>query len=135
MPKGLKAGTRSYVVTLVINRMQSINARFGYYIGDQILRTCRESIEKQLSPGDQMFRWAGPAMVLVLERADTLEVVRGQLKRILDARIEETYSLGSRAVLIPIAMAWSAFKLVSPVPIAVRQIQTFIASQSPRDFA
>ncbi len=133
--EGLKAGKRLYVATVVISRMQSINARFGYEVGDQVLLTCKESVEKQLSPGDQMFRWVGPAMVLLLERADTLDVVRAQLKRILDAKIEETYSLGTRAVMIPISMAWSSFKLVSQVAIAVRQIQTFIASQSPRDFA
>jgi len=133
MFKALKAGTRTYVVTLVVNRMQSINARFGYHIGDEVLQTCRENVEKQLLPGDQMFRWTGPAIILLLERADSLEVVRGHLKRILDARIEETYSLGSRAVMIPISLAWSALRLVSPLPIAVKQIQTFIASQGAGD--
>jgi len=135
MLRNLKAGTRNYVVTLVVTRMQSINARFGYQVGDQVLRTCREKLEQQLLPGDQMFRWAGPALVILLERTEPLEIIRGQLKRILDAKIEETYDLGSRSVMIPITMAWSAFKLISPVGIAVRQIQTFIASQSPRDFA
>jgi GGDEF domain-containing protein len=133
MLKALKAGTRTYVVTLVVSRIQSINARFGYNIGDQVLQTCRETVEKQLLSGDQMFRWTGPAIVLIIERADSIDVVRGQLKRILDARIEETYSLGSRAVLIPISLAWTALKLLSPLPIAVRQIQTFIASQGTAD--
>jgi GGDEF domain-containing protein len=135
MHNSLKTGARYYVVTQVVNRMQSINARFGYHVGDQVLRTCRNKVEEQLQPGDQMFRWAGPALVLLLERAESLESVRSQMKRILDAKIEETYDLGSRSVMIPITMAWSAFKLISPVSIAVRQIQTFIASQSPRDFA
>jgi len=135
MLRNLKAGTRNYVVTLVVTRMQSINARFGYQVGDQVLRTCREKVEQQLLPGDQMFRWTGPALVVLLERTEPLEIIRGQLKRILDAKIEETFDLGSRSVMIPITMAWSAFKLISPVAIAVRQIQTFIASQSPRDFA
>jgi GGDEF domain-containing protein len=135
MLKNLKAGIRNYIVTVVVNRMQSINARFGYQVGDQVLRTCSQSIEKQLAPGDQMFRWSGPALVLLLQRSEPLEMVRGQLKRILDGRIEETYSLGSRAVLIPISTSWSAIKLVPPVGLAVKQIQTFIASQSPRDFA
>jgi GGDEF domain-containing protein len=135
MLKNLKAGTRSYIVTVVVNRMQSINARFGYQVGDQVLRTCSDSIEKQLVPGDQMFRWSGPAVVLVLQRTESLEMVRGHLKRILDARIEETFSLGTRAVLIPISTSWSAIKLVPPVGLVIKQIQAFIASQSPRDFA
>jgi diguanylate cyclase (GGDEF)-like protein len=135
MHQSLKAGTRKYIVTMVVNRVQSINARFGYQVGDRVLRTCREHVEKHLSPGDQLFRWAGPTIVLVMERADPLEAVRVHLKRILDTKIEESFDLGTRSVLIPISMAWSAFKLVSPVGIAVRQIQTFVASQSPRDFA
>jgi GGDEF domain-containing protein len=135
MFKSITAGTRNYVVTVVVNRMQSINARFGYQVGDQVLRTCTGAIEKQLSPGDQMFRWSGPALVLVLQRNEPLETVRAQLKRILDVRIEETYSLGSRSVLLPITTSWTAVKLIAPVGLVVKQIQAFIASQSPRDFA
>jgi GGDEF domain-containing protein len=135
MLKNLKAGSRSYMVTVAVNHMQSINARFGYRVGDQVLRICRDSVEKQLLPGDQMFRWTGPAMVLLLERTETLDIVRGLVKRILDSKLEQSFEIGTRSVMIPISMSWSAFKLVSPVSIAIRQIQTFIASQSPRDFA
>jgi GGDEF domain-containing protein len=135
MFNNLKAGVRNYVVTLVINRMQSINARFGYRMGDRVLRTCKERIEKQLLPGDRMFRWSGPAIVLLLERSEPLDEVRGQVKRILETKMEETFDLGNRSVMIPISTSWSAFKLVSPTAVAVKQIQTFIASQSPRDYA
>jgi hypothetical protein len=82
-----------------------------------------------------MFRWNGPAIVMLLERPEPLDVVRGQLKRILEVKVEETFDLGHRSVLIPISTAWSAFRLVSPMALAVNQVQTFIASQTPRDFA
>lgn len=135
MAANLKAGSRSYVVTVVVNHMQSINARFGYRVGDQVLRICRDAVEKQLQPEDQMFRWTGPAVVLLLERAEPLEMVRGHVKRILDIKLEESFDLGARSVMIPISMSWTAFKLVSPMSIAVKQVQTFVASQSPHDFA
>jgi GGDEF domain-containing protein len=129
----IQAGTRNYVATVVIRRMQSINERFGYHVGDRVLQTCRVKVGQQLLPGDQMFRWSGPVLVMLLERADLLEAVRGQLKRILDAKIEETYDLGNRAVMIPISTAWNVFKLTAPVNCAIKQIQTFVASQIPRD--
>jgi len=134
MVTNLKAGPRTYVATLVVNRMQSINARFGYQVGDRVLRTFREKIEKQLSPRDKMFRWAGPAIVVLIDRPESLEIVREHLKRILDAKFEETFELPDRSVLIPISASWSAFKLISPVSLAIKQIQSFIASQSCRDF-
>ena len=135
MLASLQTGARNYVVTMVISRMNSINTRYGYQIGDKVLHTCRAQIGKQLLPCDQLFRWPGPVMVMLLERADTLEAVRGQLKRFLDAKIEETYDLGSRSVMIPITLSWSVFKLVPPVGCAVKQIQSFISSQIPHDFA
>ena len=127
-------GKRRYVVTMSVNRIQSINARFGNEAGDHILNAFGKFVAKQSPATDKLFRWTGPAVVAVLERSETLEAVRSQIKRIMDIRLDEKLELGERSVLIPVSSAWSAFQLIA-ITTAERQIQAFIASQGNHDFA
>jgi len=130
-----KSGKR-YVVIGVVNRIQPINARFGREAGDQVLRTFKESFERQFAPGDRLFRWTGPALIAVLEREEPLESVRAEVRRISDASTgNRTIDVGGRQVMIAVTAGWSAFMLIPPVTTAFRQIQAFIASQGNRDYA
>lgn len=133
MQDPVTVGKRRYVVTMSVNRIQSINARFGHGAGDRILRVFGNFITHQLGPADKVFRWTGPAMVALIERSETLDRVRDQIRRIMEMRLDENLELGERAVLIPVSAAWSVFQLVA-MTTAERQIQAFIASQGNREF-
>jgi GGDEF domain-containing protein len=133
--QAIDRGTRHYAVVMVVNRVQPINARFGKEAGDWMLAQFREYIETQLIPADQLFRWTGPAMVALLERAQALDQVRGLVKRMLESPVNRTYDVNGRTIFIPITAAWSAVMLDSTVEAAEKQIQKFIASQGCRDFA
>jgi len=130
----IDAGARGFAVVTVVNRVQRINARFGREAGDRMLCRFKEHVEKQLYASDQLFRWSGPAFVAVIERPEAFELVRAQMKRILDVPVQESYEIGDRSVLIPISAAWSVMLLNSPAEAIDKQIQTFIASQGGRDF-
>jgi GGDEF domain-containing protein len=131
MKTAINGGTRHYAVVMVVNRIQMINARFGQKIGDHMLAGFKEHMTKQLSGSDKLFPWTGPAFVAILERPESLESVRLQMKRLLDAKIEISYSGDGRSVLIPISAVWLTLPLTSSAD-ADKQIQTFIASQSTR---
>ena len=72
-------------------------------------------------------------MVALIERSETLDRVRDQIRRIMEMRLDENLELGERAVLIPVSSAWSVFQLIA-MATAERQIQAFIASQGNREF-
>ncbi len=134
MQEAIQGGKRWYVVAMVVNRMQSVNARFGFHVGDRILRAFKDNVEKQLMRADKLFRWEGPAIVILVERTEPIEQVRSQIRRILDGRLEENFNVEGRSVMIPISSAWSAFPLMPPLANATRQVQAFIASQGSRDY-
>jgi GGDEF domain-containing protein len=132
--QAIDAGTRHYIVVMAVNRVQRINARFGREAGDRMLCRFKEHVEHQFFTSDRLFRWSGPALVAILERAESFELVRAQVRRMLESPVEEEYEINGRSVLIPISAAWSVTMLAASADATEKQIQTFIASQSSRDF-
>jgi GGDEF domain-containing protein len=132
--QAIDSGTRHFALVMVVNRVQRINARFGREAGDRMLCRFKEHVEQQLFASDRLFRWTGPAIVAILERPEAFDLVRAQIRRILEIPIQENYDIGDRAVLIPISAAWSLTLLDGTAEAIGKQIQTFIASQGGRDF-
>lgn len=135
MHASIPAGKRRFVVPLVVSRLQAINARFGYEVGNRVLRHFAEFVQQQVHPGDKLFRWRGPALVALLDRSEPLDTVRGQMRRIMESRIEQTFDVEGRSVLIPVSAAWSAFQLITTVAAAEKQIEIFAASQASHEYA
>ncbi|HWF08062.1 MAG TPA: GGDEF domain-containing protein [Bryobacteraceae bacterium] len=133
--RAIDSGARYFSVVMVVNRVQRINARFGRDAGDRMLCRFKEHAEKQFFASDRLFRWSGPAIVALIERRENFELIRAQIKRMLDVPVHESLETGGRSVLIPISTAWSLMALNSTAEAAEKQIQTFIASQGDRDFA
>jgi GGDEF domain-containing protein len=131
--QAIDKGTPLYIVVMVVNHVQPINARFGRDAGDWILLRFKEHVEHHLFPSDHLFRWTGPAMVALLERPEGAAYVRALVTRMLDARLEVTYRVGARLVLIPISAAWSTFPVTANAESLQEQIETFIAAQGGGD--
>jgi GGDEF domain-containing protein len=131
MQAAAESGMRLYVVTMVVKGVQSVNTRFGLEVGDRMLRTFKENLERHLSGKDKLFRWEGPALVALMDRAEPVGQVRTQIRRILDGRLEQNFTVDGRSVLIPIHADFLIFPLMPPMTQAVRQIQKFVGVQSP----
>ncbi len=108
MQTAVDGGVRHYAVIMVVNRVQMVNARFGREVGDRMLVVFKEHMTKQLSAGDKLFRYSGPAFMAILEREVPLGVVRLLVKRMMDVKIEVDYSGDGRSILIPVSAVWSA---------------------------
>jgi GGDEF domain-containing protein len=124
-----------FVVIAVCGRVQAVNARFGYAVGDRVLEAFAKHFKKSLSARDQLYRWQGPAVVALLERAERLDRVRAQIRQFADVRLDQTIEVGQRTVLIPISAIWSIFPLAPPLDAFLRQLEAFTAAQVPRDYA
>ena len=131
MQTAAESGMRLYVVAMVVKGVQSVNTRFGFEVGDRMLRTFKDNLERHLSRKDKLFRWEGPTIVALMDRAEPVGQVRTQVRRILDGRLEQNFTVDGRSVLIPIHADFLIFPLMPPMAQAVRQIQKFVGGQAP----
>ena len=129
----LAAPQDMFLVVAVVSRVQAVNARFGYAVGDRILAAFAEHSKKNLGATDQLFRWHGPAVLALLHRSDRIEKVRTEIRRFADVKLEKTIEVGARTVLLPISASWSVFALEPPLDALLKRLEAFTAAQVPRD--
>ena len=136
--KAIQAAVESpankFLVIAVVSRVQAVNARFGYAIGDRVLAAFAEYLKSNLAACDQVFRWQGPSLIALLEREDRLEKVRTELRRFIDAKLEKTVEISNRTVLLPISASWSIFSVTPPVEDLLKKMEAFTVAQVPRDY-
>jgi GGDEF domain-containing protein len=125
----LLAPKNKYVVVVAVGCIQSINARFGYAVGDDVLNTFKTHFEKALSGRDRLFRWRGPALIALLDREEPIEHLRTEIRRFADAKLQKTIQLGMRSVMIPISAAWSVFPAAPPADGLIHKIEAFLGTQ------
>ncbi|HVV46447.1 MAG TPA: hypothetical protein VHC72_14640 [Bryobacteraceae bacterium] len=65
-----------------------------------------------------------------MDRAEPVGQVRTQIRRVLDGRLEQNFTVDGRSVLIPIHADFLIFPLMPPMAPVVRHIQKFVGVQS-----
>jgi diguanylate cyclase (GGDEF)-like protein len=123
-------GGHWYAVAVVANRLASINSRFGYAVGDHLLRKLSQGLRSGLSADDRVFRWSGPCLVALLLRTTPEHELKTELRRITSALKDDLVDIGNRSVLLPMSAAWAVFPLNEPSRIIREKIDQFVASQS-----
>jgi GGDEF domain-containing protein len=124
-----KSGKSAYAAFFVVDRVAVINSRFGYAVGDRILNLYLEELRKKFSANDEIYRWSGPAFVVLLSRPDPLEKVREQLRFLVPGKLERTVELTNRSALLPISATWTVFSVTLPVEVLSEQLDQFLAGQ------
>ena len=131
----LAAPAGKFLVIAVCSRVQAVNARFGYAVGDGVLSAFADHFKKGLLASDSLYRWQGPALVAVIELATRIDRVRTEIRQFADQKLEKTMEVGQRTVLIPITASWTVFPISPPRDILLKQVEAFAAAQAPRDYA
>lgn len=120
-----------YAALFIVDRIPLLNSRFGYDVGDRVMKAYLEELRNHLAPGDQIFRWSGPAFLALLNRPDRIEKVREHLRYALPGKIERNFELLNRSVLLSISVTWALFALTTPLEGLIEQLDSFLGSQNP----
>jgi diguanylate cyclase (GGDEF)-like protein len=124
---------QAYLLAVVVDRIQILNKRFGYEVGDEIMRYFAGFLKSQLQAKDQLFRWTGPALAGLVFRPNRLERVRDEIGRIMELKYEHTVRTPSRTILLPISVRWALFPMMASPRLLTQKIENFISFQSSHD--
>jgi GGDEF domain-containing protein len=131
--QAIESSARVHAVAFCINRMATINERFGSQHGDQIIMLYSQQLAQQLSAGDQLFRWRGPCLVGLISRPD--DATSGAwIRRLGATRFNHSLNSDKRVVLVPVSASWTAIRLWEQGSLAkVREVlDAFLSLNSRR---
>jgi GGDEF domain-containing protein len=100
-----------YVGIFAAERLETINLRFGFQAGDQVLQTLSQHIAQQTAVGDQLFRWRGPCIVKLFRRRAPEAHVTSEMARTAASKLELALSIRDRDAIVSISTAWCLFPL------------------------
>jgi GGDEF domain-containing protein len=95
----------------LVNRLASINARFGRTVGDEIMLLVAERLAQHLPAGVAVFRWSESALVALVEVEPNIAEVTRRLARAASMNLEKNIETEHRFVLVPITLAFTLKRL------------------------
>lgn len=121
-----------YVAVLALERLETINLRFGFKAGDQMLLMLSQHVTRHLTADDLLFRWRGPCLGMLIERQIPEAIVAAEITRIATTRLEAPMMFREREVIVPISISWNLLPLSSILNAEdlVRQMNDFAGSRS-----
>ncbi len=75
--------TSTYVVLFSVERLEVINGRFGFSVGDRILMLFGQHLAQRISQSDRLFRWRGPGFLAVIDRGGPEISIRAEIARMV----------------------------------------------------
>jgi diguanylate cyclase (GGDEF)-like protein len=127
----IAAGGATYAVLLCVDRVELINNRYGFAVGDRILMLFGQHLAQRLSQKDRLFRWRGPGFIALLDRSGPEIAIRAEIARMVSVRMEQEIELGGRLVLLPIAASWTLINLAgSSLEKIAKKLNDFSIAQS-----
>lgn len=132
LDEAFQSGRHYYVALFVVDRVNVINSRFGYAVGDEMLLCFAQHLAQKLSASDHCFRWNGPAFLAIFERNERAPAVRLELQRGVAMKVDKTLTVGSRSVLIPVSVTWTLLELTEETgaPDVTARLDAFVSQQA-----
>jgi GGDEF domain-containing protein len=98
-----------HLAVLVLERCRAVMTRYGAGIVDEMRLQLSEHVAKQLGEQDRIYRWGSTSFVVLIRKDAPRDVIRVEIARIAGSRLERTFQVGGRTVMLPISIAWSVF--------------------------
>jgi diguanylate cyclase (GGDEF)-like protein/PAS domain S-box-containing protein len=94
---------RTFAAMVTVDRFEALRSRFGNTVADEVLLFMSLHLAQDLAAGDRLFRWSGPSFLILLDRMDALEEVRGEIARLTSMKLERLFHLKTRAAVVAVS--------------------------------
>ncbi len=127
-------GVAAVAAVFALKRLKQVNSRFGHAVGG-LLRRASTYLGSGMNPEEGLYRWSGPALLAITSRIAPFDLIRQDIEKLIAGLPKYEVTIGTRAALIPVSVGWAAFPLTRPAERLIRQLDVFVNSQTPEDFA
>ena len=128
------APNSQYIMVAVLGKMQAINSRFGYAVGDEVLCEFAARIAGRLCSHATFYRWSGPTVIGLLQRTEPLHVIRTEVSRVAETPVSKSLTSGLQNAFITTAPAWLVLPVALPAGDLIMQIDKFVTAQVPKEY-
>jgi GGDEF domain-containing protein len=104
-------GKDALVALFLVDRLSSLNSRFGRKVGDEVLLMVAQHLGQQLPEKSPPFRWSGPAFLAVLGLSGGSQSTERLVRQIAAARLEKNTEALGRSVLLPVSCSVVVLKI------------------------
>jgi GGDEF domain-containing protein len=121
-----------YLGVFSLEFLETINARFGFRVGDELLSLLGQEAAQRLPSPDQLFRWRGPSVVALAERQVPESMVASEFGRAVPPRLEIATMVREREAMVRASTTWTMFRLseVATLEEAVSRMNEFTGGRS-----
>lgn len=132
--EAVQAPESRYLVVAVLGKMQAINARFGYTVGDEVLCEFAARVAGRLCSRAAFYRWSGPTVLGILQRSEPLHVIRAEAGRVIEAPISKSLISGQQNAFISTSAASLVLPVTPPAGELIARIDNFVHGQVPLEY-
>jgi len=116
-----------FVVVFVIERLDLLNCRYGYAVGDVVLRRVAAFLSGHLQATDRLFRWSGAVLLAKVSRPDRLSDVQREVSRMLLQKLEIDVQTEHGSLLLPVVCRASVFPIFGSPSVLLDKVETFVS--------
>jgi diguanylate cyclase (GGDEF)-like protein len=99
------SAAKPFVTALfLMDRLASINGRFGHSVGDEIVVSCAHMLAKKLS-GATLYRWSGPGFIALFDPSVGLADAEKQARQASSQELEKSIDSDNRMVMIVVGIS------------------------------
>ena len=100
------------VAVFAVRRLETINTRFGFETGDDILRVLTGHLTGLFAETRLLFRWRGPCLLGLIEKKLEPRII-AESQRLASTRLQHSITKKDREVILPISLVWTLVPLVA----------------------
>ena len=113
----------------LVNRLASIQTRFGRGVGDEVMLLAAERLAQHLPAGVAVFRWSESALIALVDVDTNIAEVTRRFARAASMNLEKNIETQHRLVLVPISLSFTLKRLsgTCSAPDVFQELDRFVS--------
>jgi len=122
-----------YVALFALEYLETINQKFGFRTGDELLSQLSQHVGQHMAASDQLFRWRGPSVAALVKRTLAETFVATEMSRVVPARLESATIVGDREAMVRVSTSWTLIRLqdMGTPDDAIAKMNEFAGNRTP----